>query len=111
MALVCPDCRKPTLEIQISVDLGPNDSSDEYAVQALACDDCGLRAGGTYEESRRGARDSFHHTGYRIDDAAWRKLKKALSRTKKLAAGDRQVDSPIDPFDPQQSFRIDYVPN
>lgn len=77
--LVCPDCNNASLEIIEKFEMGPNDYADENAYQLLQCSLCSTNAVGVYDESRRGAQDSFHHSGYRIDDKALRKLREIIS--------------------------------
>ncbi len=60
----CPACEEFKLEIKKSLDLGSDERSDEVAIQCVKCENCEFYGVTIYEESRRGARDSFYHFGY-----------------------------------------------
>lgn len=60
----CGSCRRPQLRIVASKDIGADSRSDEVAIQVVECEGCGFRGIAVYEESRRGADESWHHTGY-----------------------------------------------
>lgn len=64
MGFLCPDCSKKSLNIIISMELGSDARSDETSLQAIACENCAFIGVAIYEESRRGASDSWHHFGY-----------------------------------------------
>lgn len=71
MSFVCPECLMPgTLEITRKLELPPDSSWDEIALQIVECSHCSFRGAAVYTESRRGALDSevWNHTGYRIDE-------------------------------------------
>ena len=74
MAFICPSCRKATLEIVASLEMGPDDSSDEIQIQAIRCSRCDLTGVAVYEESRRGSDDAWHHFGYPISSDAYDEL-------------------------------------
>lgn len=75
MAFECPECGEPTLEIAAKLELPPDTGSDEIQVQLLDCPDCGFKAGGCYTESRRGARESWSHVGYEMEEDDWHGLR------------------------------------
>jgi len=79
MALICLECEKPAFKVIASAELGPDHRSDERSLQVLGCGSCGFRAVGLYEESRRGASDSFHHSGYRAPRGVVDALERALA--------------------------------
>lgn len=80
MSFRCPDCTKVTLEITVSVDLGPDGNSDENILQTVECAACSLRAVAFYEESRRGSmdRESWHHDGWHVTAAVFERVKNTL---------------------------------
>ncbi|HEX7600509.1 MAG TPA: hypothetical protein VF316_02845 [Polyangiaceae bacterium] len=57
-------CGEPTLSVRLSMELGPDDSSDDTAIQIVVCSACGFEGVGWYEASRRGSDERFHHFGY-----------------------------------------------
>ncbi len=65
----CPRCKQQALVLGHSLELGPDGDNDELALQSLCCTSCGLDAVGIYRESRRGAGDSWDHTGWPVTDA------------------------------------------
>ncbi|HEX8905129.1 MAG TPA: hypothetical protein VF771_09830 [Longimicrobiaceae bacterium] len=68
MPFLCPECGNPTLEIAAAIELPPDSTWDEIALQTVRCAACGFRAAAVYRESRRGSLDSeaVDHTGYRL---------------------------------------------
>lgn len=66
MGFRCPRCQNTKLEIALSMELGADNRSDERSLQVAVCEQCGLHAVLTYEESRRGGGESWHHVGYRL---------------------------------------------
>lgn len=66
----CHACRKSSLAITGRLNLGPDDDSDEVAIQVLRCSACSAAAIGLYEASRRGSGDSCHHAGWTATPAA-----------------------------------------
>lgn len=65
MTLACPDCGG-SLAIRSRIELPSDSRSDEIAVQILECPACNFKGVGVYEESRRGAEDSWDHTSHRL---------------------------------------------
>lgn len=78
MALICPECREPQLQVVQNLELPPDGRSDETSLQLIACSGCGFWGAAVYEESRRGPSDSFHHTAYDLPLPALAYLKKRL---------------------------------
>jgi hypothetical protein len=64
---VCPGCNNKTLTIARSIELGADSRDDEYSLQAIACNECDVVGVATYQESRRGAEESWDHLGYKMD--------------------------------------------
>ncbi len=82
MAFECPRCGdRASLKIRMSLELPPDNRSDEIALQMAACDLCGFLAAAVYEESRRGSidREVFNHTGYPVSRAAYAELTNLIS--------------------------------
>lgn len=74
MAFVCPKCGiSKALKIELSMTLPPDSRSDDILLQIVLCDRCRFRAAAVYEESRRGASESWDHRGYIISekDLTW----------------------------------------
>ena len=74
------------MAITQSIELPPDGRSDEIALQIVKCEACGLRGTAVYEESRRGAADSWHHQGYMTAQTSVNRLSKLI----------RQCPSPKD---------------
>lgn len=68
------------MEITFSLELPPDDSADEIALQTLNCPACDFRGVAVYRESRRGSlsSESWHHDGYPITKDGLEALYKAL---------------------------------
>lgn len=64
---VCPACNNKTLSIQRSIELGADSRDDEYSLQAVRCSGCDFVGVATYQESRRGAEESWDHLGYNME--------------------------------------------
>ena len=64
-ALGCFACGQDRLEISHSMQLGPDDYSDDRAIQIIRCSGCGFEGVATYEAERRGSDERFHHLGFR----------------------------------------------
>ncbi len=60
----CPKCAAPSLHVTLSMALGPDDHSDQRAMQILTCEECAFEGIGWYEESSRGADERVHHLLY-----------------------------------------------
>jgi hypothetical protein len=71
---VCPGCKNKALTIQRSIELGPDSRDDEYSLQAVRCVECDFMGVATYQESRRGAEESWDHICYRMDEAEFESL-------------------------------------
>jgi len=98
MSLNCPKCQSVgALKIIQSIELPPDVRSDEISFQLLACsnDSCGFQGVAIYEESRRGALDSDHwdHTGYRVSDEIFEKLKTTFAQCPDPANASCQCES------------------
>ncbi len=80
MPFVCPECSMGSLNITQKIELPPDSSWDEIAVQIVRCSRCKFQGVAVYEESRRGALDSeiWHHVGYRVGKDALKALRKAI---------------------------------
>ena len=68
----CPTCDTLGLELGLVLELPADGRSDEITVQALSCTHCDFLGVAIYEESRRGASESWHHDGlplYELDHA------------------------------------------
>ena len=79
MPFICPDCEQKTLEIVHSIELGSDGAHDEFSLQSLLCQHCGLTCVAEYCESRRGARDSWSHMAHRLASADFRDLNERLA--------------------------------
>ena len=77
---VCPKCRQVSLSITHSLELPPDGRSDEITLQLVVCSGCGFEGTAVYEESRRGATESWHHDGYRISPENLVKLKQLMGQ-------------------------------
>ena len=74
MSFSCPECfTRRSLEIVKRIELPADCRSDEIALQVVTCHACGFSAVATYEESRRGASESFEHVGHKVSfrDLVW----------------------------------------
>jgi ferredoxin len=83
MPFQCPKCLQSySLEIAQILQLPPDQRSDEIVLQVLACSQCGLRALGVYEESRRGSleTDTWDHFGYLVKDETVEAVAEAISQ-------------------------------
>ncbi len=81
MSFTCPDCQRPdSLHITHKLELPPDGRSDEISLQIVACDDCEFRGMAVYEESRRGASDSWHHDGRMVAAADVERLTNDISQ-------------------------------
>jgi hypothetical protein len=69
MAFLCPVCGGPRLAITHSLELPPDEMSDEITVQVLRCAACSFTGLAVYEESRRGSSERFHHSGFECPPA------------------------------------------
>jgi len=69
MVFVCPKCKQKALKISSSLELPSDSRSDEISLQILECNKCDFKSLGVYEESKRGAIDSysFNHQGYIVN--------------------------------------------
>ncbi len=79
MAFVCPRCEAPQLVLEGSLELGPDSRSDEIALQAARCHGCALTAVAVYEESRRGAGESWNHDGWQVPVVEFATLRKEIA--------------------------------
>ena len=89
----CPVCGKPELGIAQRLELPPDGYSDELTLQTIQCNACALRGVAAYEESRRGASESFHHYGAQISGDDFAKVTADLRRCP--TPGDRNCGCDI----------------
>ena len=80
MAFNCPQCQTNSLVITHALELPPDGRSDEITLQLVACHACGFVGTAVYEESRRGASESWHHDGYLVSQADYAQLKKLIEQ-------------------------------
>lgn len=78
MPFICPECQANSLAITQSIELPPDGRSDEIALQIVKCGGCGFRGTAVYEESRRGAEESWHHQGYFAPQTGITRLSKLI---------------------------------
>ena len=85
-SFVCPACNNKTLRIVKSIELGSDSRDDEYSLQAIECGQCNCVGVSTYQESRRGAEESWDHLGHTMDrtdyESFLQQLGKCTSPTK-----------------------------
>ena len=80
MAFVCPRCGiSQVLKIEMSITLPPDSRSDDILVQLVGCNKCHFRGAAVYEESRRGASESWDHRGYLISENAFEQLSSLIN--------------------------------
>jgi len=75
----CNACGQPTLAIVRKLELPPDADSDEVQVQLARCGPCGAGAVALYEESRRGAGESWHHRGHPASEATLRTVEEEMA--------------------------------
>jgi ferredoxin len=83
MSFKCPNCHEAAaLNIVNSLQVPPDDRSDDILLQVIGCSQCGFRGLAVYEESRRGAleTDSWDHTGYKVDSQVVEDIEQAIRR-------------------------------
>lgn len=80
MAFICPECGAANLDIVDSLELAPDATWDEIALQLLQCSACGQEMAAAYLESRRGSLggESWRHIGYRVSSDTLKALKRHL---------------------------------
>ncbi len=78
----CPDCSSKSLSIACRIELGSDSRDDEYSLQAIQCSACDMVGVATYQESRRGAGESWDHIGFRMDATSFQSLLKQLTGCK-----------------------------
>lgn len=93
MTFSCPKCTDGALEIRASLELPADGRSDENTLQAIECRSCGFTGVAIYEESRRGADDSWHHDGAPVGREVFAALIGDIARCSH--AGDRKCDCDI----------------
>lgn len=82
MSFGCPNCgRNESLHIIASLELPPDNRSDEITLQAAECVACGFTVVAVYEESRRGAleQEAYNHLGFRVPQVAYQEIKAAIA--------------------------------
>lgn len=77
---VCPMCKNNKLIIEKSIELGPDARNDENSLQAIKCGNCGFHGVAYYQESRRGAGESWEHTGYPMQNKHFQQLLDQLNK-------------------------------
>lgn len=80
MGFNCPGCNNISLKIVKSIELGSDSRSDEYSLQAIECEKCTLVGVSTYQESRRGAQESWEHIGYKMENSHYQEFFKLLNQ-------------------------------
>ena len=60
------------------MELGPDDYSDERALQTIECTNCDFQGVAFYEESRRGRNESWHHNGYIVNESTFKIIQEAI---------------------------------
>jgi hypothetical protein len=68
MPFFCKMCNKPALGIDRTVRFPPDDHSDDVSIQVLRCSACNRRALATYQASRRGSEERWHHECYPVPE-------------------------------------------
>lgn len=65
---VCNGCQADALTIGKTLEVMPEDDSDEQSVQVVTCGSCAAEFVAVYEESRRGSLDSesWHHDAWSV---------------------------------------------
>lgn len=76
----CPRCNKAELRVTAHHDLGSDAYNDDFVFKLFACPLCPLVGAGTYEESRRGSDEAWHHSGYELARADYDRLLADLAR-------------------------------
>ena len=85
MTFICPRCCGISLKINSSIELPPENRSDEITVQTFRCSECGFAGLGIYEETRRGRLNSelVHHRCYYLEDSTLVSIEKMIRRCPK----------------------------
>jgi hypothetical protein len=75
MPFECIGCGQDTFSIIASIELPPDNRSDEISLQLAKCSLCGFKGLVVYEESRRGSlmADCWDHYGYHIRKSDFQK--------------------------------------
>lgn len=76
---ICDDCKSKALVIKKSMELGPDDQSDERSLQAIVCLTCGFKGVALYEESRRGRGESWRHYGFKVTSSVYESVLEAIN--------------------------------
>jgi hypothetical protein len=76
----CPACKDKTLRIVKSIELGSDSRDDEYSLQAIQCGRCNCVGVSTYQESRRGAEESWDHLGHKMDNIDYESFLQQLGK-------------------------------
>ena len=86
MPFLCPSCQSPNLEIVRSIELAPDNRSDEITFQIIQCSDCHFSGLAVYQESRRGRlnSESYEHLGYKISNDKLAEVNKLVSQCPNL---------------------------
>jgi predicted RNA-binding Zn-ribbon protein involved in translation (DUF1610 family) len=90
MSFKCPKCLGASMKITSSIELPPDNRSDEITLQTLKCTKCGFTGLGIYEETRRDNLDkeSIHHHGIYIDNLIYKSIKKSIRQCPKPKESD-----------------------
>ena len=76
---ICDDCKSKALVINKSMELGPDDQSDERSLQTISCLTCGFQGIALYEESRRGRGESWRHYGFKVTVSVYESILEAIN--------------------------------
>ncbi len=76
---ICNECNDKSIVISKSMELGPDDQSDERSLQAINCLNCDFQGIALYEESRRGKSESFRHYGYKVSNSVFDLMFEAIN--------------------------------
>lgn len=79
MPFLCPRCEAAEFVLEGALEMGADARSDEITLQAARCKACALTAVAVYEESRRGAGESWTHTGWSVPVGEFAQLRKDIA--------------------------------
>lgn len=82
MSFRCPQCKTvDSLNIEMAIELPPDNKSQEITLQVVACQICAFRGLAVYEEARYGGagEDGWVHTGYWVSSDAVDSVVAAIS--------------------------------
>ena len=93
MAFLCPRCGAAAFQLEGSLEMGADDRSDEISLQAARCHGCALTAVAVYEESRRGAGESWSHDGWAVPVVEFATLRKEIASCPRPADASCQCEA------------------